>query len=448
MFSTPAPKRRSTIQHIESTPNLPTLTVEQSARRRIARRLLPFLWLLYVIAFLDRVNVAYAALEMSHDLSFSDRVFGTGAGIFFIGYVLLEIPGAVIVERWSARRWIARIMISWGIITVLVGFVHTSRQFYAARFLLGMAEAGFFPGIIVYLTHWFRHEDRAKAVAVFMTAIPLSNILGSPLAGQILKIHWHGLQGWRWLFILEGIPAFVFGVVTLFYLTDWPKQAAWLSREECDWITGELDREKQRKAALRSYAIWQALTNRDVLLLTLVYFMGSTGIYGFIIWFPTILKRASGLSTGTVTLLVMLPYLAGLTAMMLNGWHSDLTHERRWHTAGALFLGGASLTLALVSAPHIWTELVFFILFAAFVHAYQPTFWALPTTLLGESAAAASIGLINCIGGLGGFVGPFIMGYLVTRTGSFASGLCWLLVNLLLGGILVLCVRRSLAVVK
>ena len=448
MFSTPEPKRPSTIHHVESTPGELALTIEQSTRRRIARRLLPFLWLLYVIAFLDRVNVAYAALEMSHDLGFSDRVFGMGAGIFFIGYVLLEIPGAVIVERWSARRWIARIMISWGVITVLVGLVHTSRQFYAARFFLGMAEAGFFPGIIVYLTHWFRHEDRAKAVAVFMTAIPLSNILGSPLAGQILKIHWHDLQGWRWLFILEGIPAVIFGVVTLFYLPDWPKHAQWLPKEECDWITGELEREKQRKLALRSYTIWQALTNRDVLLLTLVYFMGSTGIYGFIIWFPTILKRASGLSTTTVTLLVTLPYLAGLTAMVLNGWHSDRAHERRWHTAGALFLGGISLTLALAAAPHIWIQLVFFILFAAFVHAYQPTFWALPTALLGESAAAASIGLINCIGGLGGFVGPFVMGYLVTRTGSFASGLAWLLVNLFLGGILVLQVGRRQVIAK
>jgi MFS transporter, ACS family, tartrate transporter len=399
--------------------------------------------LLYAIAFLDRVNVAYAALEMSHDLRFSDRVFGTGAGIFFIGYVLLEIPGAVIVERWSARRWIARIMFSWGIITILVGLVHTSREFYTARFLLGMAEAGFFPGIIVYLTHWFRHEDRAKAIAVFMTAIPLSNVFGSPLAGQILKLHWYGLQGWRWLFILEGIPAVVFGVVTLFYLTDWPKQAAWLNQEESDWITSELEREKQRKTALRSYTIWQALTNRDVLLLTLVYFMGSTGIYGFIIWFPTILKRTSGLSTATVTLLVMIPYIAGLIAMVLNGWHSDRTRERRWHTAGSLFLGGASLALALAFGSHIWIQLVFFILFAAFINAYQPTFWALPTALLGETAAAASIGLINCIGGLGGFVGPFIMGHLKSSTGSFAWGLVWLLVSLFIGGILVLCIRRS-----
>jgi MFS transporter, ACS family, tartrate transporter len=418
-------------------------TVAQRARHRIARRLLPFLWLLYVIAFLDRVNVAYAALEMTHDLGFSDRVFGLGAGIFFVGYVLLEIPGAVIVERWSARRWIARIMISWGIMTTLVGLVHTAHQFYAARFLLGAAEAGFFPGVIVYLTHWFRYEDRAKAVAAFMTAIPLSNIFGSPLAGLILRLHWFGLQGWRWLFILEGVPAVIFGVATLFYLTDWPSQASWLPKEECDWITGELDREKQRKAALGSHTVWQALYHRDVILLTLIYFMGVTGIYGFIIWFPTILKRASGLSTSNVTLLVVLPYLAAFGAMLLNAWLSDRAQERRWHTAIPLFAAGTLLILAIGSEPHIWIELLFFILFAACVQAHQPTLWALPTALLGESAGAAAIGLINCLGNLGGFAGPYVIGYLATRTGTFTYGLVWLLINLFLGGILVLTLPKG-----
>jgi D-galactonate transporter len=416
--------------------------IERSARRRIARRLLPFLWLLYVIAFLDRVNVAYAALEMSHDLAFSDRVFGLGAGIFFVGYVLLEIPGTLIVERWSARRWISRIMISWGFMTALVGMVHTPRQFYAARFLLGAAEAGFFPGVIVYLTHWFRREDRGKAVAVFMTAIPLSNIFGSPLAGQILRLHWLGLQGWRWLFILEGVPAIIFGVVTLFYLTDWPGQAAWLPREESDWITGELAREREEREKRRVYTIWQALRHRDVILLTLAYFMGSTGVYGFIIWFPTILKRASGLSIAKVTLVVAIPYIAGLATILLNGWHSDRKREWRWHTALSLLIGGGWLILAIVSASHLWIQLVFFILFAGFTQAYQPTFWSLPTAFLGESAAAASIGLINCLGGLGGFVGPFVVGYLATRTGSFAPGLAWLVANLLLGGILLLCLEK------
>ena len=412
--------------------------VARSARARIARRLLPFLWLLYIIAFLDRVNVAYAGLQMTHDLGFSDRVFGVGAGIFFVGYVLLEIPGAIIVERWSARRWIARIMISWGIITAFVGMVHTAHQFYVARFILGAAEAGFFPGVIVYLTHWFRYEDRAKAVAAFMAAIPLSNIFGSPLAGLILRIHWFGLQGWRWLFILEGVPAVIFGVVTLFYLTDWPRQARWLPQDECDWITSELAAEKERKSAVRSYTIWQALYNRNVILVTTVYFLGVTGIYGFIIWFPTILKRASGLSTTTVTLLVSLPYLAAFGAMMLNAWLSDRARERRWHTAVPLFAAGILLILAIAADPHIWMQLVFFIFFAACVQAHQPTLWALPTALLGESAGAAAIGLINCLGNLGGFFGPFIIGYLSTRTGSFTYGLAALVISLFLGGIVVL----------
>ncbi len=418
-----------------------TRTVEQNARRRIAIRLLPFLWLLYVIAFLDRVNVAYAALEMSYDLRFSDRVFGLGAGIFFIGYVLLEIPGALIVERWGARLWITRIMITWGIITVFVGFVHTPHQFYAVRFLLGAAEAGFFPGVIVYLTHWFSRRDLAKAVASFMAAQPLSNFVGSPLAGRILRLHWYGLEGWRWLFILEGIPAIIFGVVTFFYLTDRPSQARWLPEGEREWIIGELDGEKKKRAAVRSFTIGQALRQRDVMLFTLIYFLGSTGFYGFNIWFPTILKRASGLPTGTITLLVAIPYLAALTMTLLNSWHSDRAQERRWHAAGPLFIGAAALLLAISSGSHLWTQLGFFGIFAACIHAFQPCFWALPTITLGEYAAAASIGLINAIGNLGGFVGPFMLGYLVTRTGSFTPGLVWLVASLVLAGILVLNLR-------
>lgn len=420
---------------------LSAMQAQQSARGRIAIRILPFLWLLYVVAFLDRVNVAYAALEMSHDLGFSDRVFGLGAGIFFIGYVLLEIPGALIVERWSARLWITRIMVTWGIITICVGFVQTAHQFYFLRFLLGAAEAGFFPGVIVYLTHWFTHRDLAKAVASFMAALPLSNFLGSPLAGKILQLHWYGLQGWRWLFILEGIPAVILGIVTYFYLTDRPGHASWLTDKERDWIIGKLNHQNMEKAAVRSYTIGQALRQRDVLLLTLIYFLGVTGFYGFTIWLPTILKRATGFSTTTVTLLVALPYLVALVATLLHGWHSDLRQERRWHAAGPLFVGAAAMVLAILLGSRIWVELTFFSLYAACVHAFQPCFWALPTITLGESAAAASIGMINAIGNLGGFVGPFLLGYLVSRTGSFTSGLVWLLANLVAAGILVLFLR-------
>jgi len=416
--------------------------VERSARRQIAIRILPFLWLLYVIAFLDRVNVAYAALTMSHDLGFSDRVFGFGAGIFFVGYVLLEIPGALIVERWSARLWIARIMITWGIITVFVGFVHTAHEFYLLRFLLGAAEAGFFPGVIVYLTHWFTQRDLAKAVASFMAALPLANFLGSPLAGIILRIHWYGLEGWRWLFILEGVPAVLVGIVTLLYLTDRPSDAAWLGQPEREWIRNEIERSNLGKAKVRSYTIAQALRQREVILLALIYFLSVTGFYGFTIWFPTILKRATGFSTWKVTLLVALPYLAALIATLLNSWHSDWKQERRWHTAGPLFVGAIAMVLAILSGSRFWVQLEFFTVFAACVHAYQPCFWALPTITLGKSAAAASIGMINALGNLGGFVGPMVMGYFVTKTGSFTSGLVWLLVNLVAAGIVVLLLRN------
>jgi MFS transporter, ACS family, tartrate transporter len=411
--------------------------------RLIMRRLLPFLWLLYFVAYLDRVNVAYAALEMTRDLHFSDRVFGLGAGIFFIGYVLLEIPGAILVERWSARRWIARIMVSWGVATAFVGFVNSAHQFYGARFLLGAAEAGFFPGVVVYLTHWIPQENRARALGTLLTATSVANIFGAPLAGRILQVHWHGLQGWRWLFILEGIPAVVFGIVALFYLTDRPEHARWLSPAQATWIAQQLQREKDSKRALHRLTIWQALRHRHVLLLALIYFMGSTGVYGFVIWLPTILKRASGFSTGAVTLLAALPYVAALSGMFFNGWHSDLRQERRWHTALPLFAAGILLIAAVGFSAHFWTQFVLFILFAGFIHAYQTTFWSLPTAFLTESAAAASIGLINCVGGLGGFVGPFVVGHLVTRTGSFRGGLAWLWVNILLAGCLTLCLRRS-----
>src|SRR5256886_11559805 len=266
------------------------------ARRRIARGLLPFLFVLYVIAFLDRMNIGAAALQMPADLGFSPSVIGFGAGIFFLGYFLLEIPGALIVERWGARRWIARIMVTWGLMTVLMAFIHTSRQFYVVRFLVGAAEAGFLPGVIVYLTYWFRYQDRAKAVAFFYAANPLSYVIGSPLAGLLLGLSWLGMRGWRWLFIIEGIPAVVLGIITIWYLTDWPEQAGWLPKDEKRWIITELEREKESKKRRHSLNVWQALRHRDVILLTLCYFCAMTGSYGIAFWLPTILKCLSGKS--------------------------------------------------------------------------------------------------------------------------------------------------------
>ncbi|MGB2622390.1 MAG: MFS transporter [Candidatus Acidiferrum sp.] len=420
--------------------------VAQLARKRIAWRLLPFLFLLYIIAFLDRMNVSAAALEMPHDLGFSDRVVGLGAGMFFLGYMVLEIPGALIAERWSARRWIARIMISWGIITAGMAFIHTAREFYLVRFLVGAAEAGFFPAIIVYVSHWFRYRDRAKAIGVFYAANPLSYVIGSPLAGLLLGIAWFGLRGWRWLFILEGIPAVVFGVVTIFYLTDWPRKAKWLPEDERDWIETELARENQAKKKAHSYTVWQAFTQRDVLLLTLSYFCATTGGYGIAFWLPTILKRLSGQSDVRVTLFAALPYLAGFLMQQLNGWHSDKQSERRWHAAVPIFLCGCILLLAVRFGSNLPLAVTLFTLVGACYYAFHPCFWAVPSAFLSESAAAASIGLINSVGNLGGFFGPMLMGYLVNRTRSFHAGLLYLVGSLCLSGILMLTVgagRRS-----
>jgi MFS transporter, ACS family, tartrate transporter len=419
----------------------PAAGVGQRARHRIARRLLPFLFLLYVIAFLDRMNIGAAALQMPRDLGFSEGVVGMGAGIFFLGYFLLEIPGALIVERWSARRWIARIMISWGVVTVLMAFIHTARQFYVVRFLVGAAEAGFLPGVIVYLTHWFRYEDRAKAVAFFYAANPLSYAIGSPLAGLLLGLSWLGMRGWRWLFIIEGIPAVLFGLITIWYLTDWPQEAAWLPEEEKSWIANELKREKEAKK--RSYGIWEALRQRDVILLTLCYFCAMTGSYGIAFWLPTILKRLSGQSDLEVTLLAALPYVAAFITQQVNGWHSDRTRERRWHAAIPVFVCGLALALAVLYRANLLVSIGMFIAAGGAFYGFQPVFWAVPTRFLSESAAAASIGLINSVGNLGGFAGPMVMGYLASRTRSFSAGLLYLVASLFASGILMLAVGRQ-----
>jgi MFS transporter, ACS family, tartrate transporter len=414
--------------------------VGRSARKRIAWRLLPFLFVLYVVAFLDRTNVGAAALQMPKDLGFSEKVMGLGAGMFFIGYLVLEIPGALIAERWSARKWIARIMITWGIITLAMAFVRTTREFFLVRFLLGAAEAGFFPAVIVYITHWFRAPDRARAMARFHAANPLSFVIGSPLAGVLLGLAWFGLHGWRWLFILEGIPAIVAGVVTAFYLTDWPRQAKWLRAEEREWIAAELEEENRAKKAVRAYSVLAAIRERDVLLLTLCYFFATTGGYGLAFWLPTIVKRLSGQSDLRVTVLVALPYLAGFATQQLNSWHSDKTGERRWHAGVPIFIAGIMLALAVLGERNVPVAIGFFTLAGAAYFAFHPCFWSVPTMFLSESAAAASIGLINSLGNLGGFFGPMIIGYLAAKTHTFTPGLLYLVGSLFLSGVSMLLV--------
>jgi len=397
----------------------------QRTRRRIAARILPFVFLLYVVAQLDRVNVAFAILRMKADLGFSDQVYGLGVAMFYLGYVLLEVPGAIIVERWSARKWLARIMVSWGALTILTGFVNTAGQFYIVRFLLGLAEASFFPGVIVYLTHWLRASDRGRAVAALYAAIPISTLIGAPLAGWLLQVHWQGLAGWRWLFFVEGMPAILLGLVTLFYLTDWPHQAAWLASEERAWIAGELRAEQDAKVDTAQYSVWDAFRDRRVLLLLVPYFLANVGTTSIAFWLPTFIKRLSGLPTSTVSLLVMVPAVAGLVGLA-NGWHSDKTGERRLHTAFPLLgVGAAYLLLPLVprSFPLAMT---LFALGGLFVYAYYPAFWAMPTMILSQSAAAATFGLINATGHMGGFFGPYIVGWLNDHTHSLAAGLSFI----------------------
>jgi D-galactonate transporter len=405
---------------------------------------MPFLFILYVVAYLDRVNVGFAKLGgMNTDLNFTDAVIGFGAGIFFIGYVVLEIPGSILVEKWTAKGWIARIMISWGILAMLTGFVHTKNQFYTVRFLLGAAEAGFFPGIIVYISHWFRYQDRAKAVAYLMAAVSVSNIIGSPLSGLIMKVNWLGIAGWRWMFILEGMPAVILGIVTLFYLTDWPHQAKWLPKDEKDWLINELEHEKKAKEAKHSLKILEAFRHREVILLTLAYFFMVTGVYGLNFWIPSIIKKMSDLSTFQISLLSALPYCFGFITILLVGWHSDKTQERRWHTALSMMAASAGLVLSVVFGNFAPLAIAMLCVTGSGNAGYLPGFWALPTSFLSGTTAAASIGLINSFGNLGGFVGPYVVGYLSTRTGSYYSGVLYLAVSALLASFMILALKAT-----
>lgn len=417
--------------------------IAERTRRKITRRLVPFLFVLYIISYLDRVNLGYAALDMMRELKFSNETFGIGAGIFFIGYFLIEIPATVVVEVWSARKWIARIMITWGVLASMTGLVHSGRQLYWARFFLGLAEAGFFPGMIVYLTHWFRAKDRARAVALFMTAIPISQLIGAPVSGLLMRVHWMNLSGWRWLLILEGVPAVLCGFITIFYLTDWPRDAHWLQKDERDWITDELEREKHAKKAVKSLTVWQALRNPDVIKLTLAAFCGLTSIYGFGFWLPKIVQRVSGLSVLKVTLIAGIPYLAAFPAMVLNAWHSDRTGERRWHTALALAIGGVLLVMSTAVSGSLFLSILLFSLAAMASHSYIPVFWQLPTSFLTEAAAAACIGMINSFGNLGGFAGPYVIGFLTDRTGGYGAGIAYLGMMGVAGAALVLSVSAA-----
>ena len=417
--------------------------IAERTRLRVLRRLLPYLLFLYLIAYIDRTNISVAKLRMIPDLKFDDGIIGFGAGIFFLGYFLLEIPGTLIVERWSARKWIARIMFTWGLVATLMGFlgmgwlnvVSPKTQFYVLRFTLGLAEAGFFPGVVVYLSHWFRAQDRARAKSLFMIGIPISTLIGVPLSRAIMEnIHWAGLAGWRWIYILEGLPAILFGFVTLAYLTDRPAEARWLPEDEKQWLLGELEQERARQSSARP-DWWAAFRDARVWLLAAIYFGGTTSTYGMTFFLPSITEGMKGLSIPMRTVVAMLPYFCSLLAMLYNGYSSDRSGERRWHTAVPYLVFGTGLVAAVLAGDHVALA----ILALSFMGAGQsahPVFWTWPSTFLTGAASAAAVGLINSIGNLGGFIGPYVVGYLKNSSGNYRAALWFLAGCSLLAGLL------------
>ena len=413
--------------------------------RKYLHIILP-LFLASVIAYLDRVNVAYAALTMNRDMGFSARVFGMGAGIFFLGYILFEVPGALIAERYSPRIWIARIMISWGIVCGFMAFMGSETEFYICRFLLGAAEASFYPVVYaVVIPRWFAPEERPKAISIMLTSLLVAAIVGSPLAGWLLGTPVAGLKGWQVLFMLEAIPAVVYGILLLYVLVDWPKDAKWLSAEEKRALTTEYEAEIAAKTAVRKYTVWQALGDWEVLKLCLIYFMWITGFWGFNFWMPTVLKAVSGWSNAAVGWVVVIPMTLALIGFLFVGHSSSATGEKRWHVAIPMFIGAVGMGFGpFVHDPIASLALV--CVSAIGVYVGMGVWWSYPTSFLSGAAAAGAVGMINSIGNTGGWVGPYLTGFVKDLTGSFQWAYVYLAFSLTVAGLLILTLRKNLPV--
>ncbi len=421
--------------------------LEDRTIRKVSARLIPFLMICYFIAYLDRVNVSFASLTMNKSLGLTATMYGFGSGIFFLTYFVFEVPSNLALDRFGARTWIARIMLSWGLLSGLMAFIPPIAQatglgnentFYIVRLLLGAAEAGFFPGIIFFLTLWYPSAYRGRIISAFMAAIPLSSAIGSPISGMILGMHglW-GLEGWQWLFILEAAPAVVLAFITYFYLTDRPADASWLAPDEQAWLSERLETERRQREAAHQISVWQSLYNPRVWALAFVYFGLVSCVYGVGFWLPQIVK-AFGLSNFATGWVTAIPYAVGAAFMVWFGYNSDSSGERKGHTAIGLLIAGAGTAAATLTGNPILT-MVAFTIGACGVFGTLPVFWTLPTAVLSGSAAAAGIAVINSIGNLAGFVGPFAMGWMKDLTGSLSAGL------LLIAGLAIIAMAIVLA---
>lgn len=416
----------------------------QTTMKKVSARIIPYVFLLYIVAYLDRVNIGYASLTMNKALSISAEAFGLIAGIFFFGYFIFEVPSNIIMHRVGARIWIARILISWGIVVIITAWAQNITQMYILRFILGVAEAGFFPGIILYLTYWFPAKERAKAVAFFMTALAASSIVGSPVSTWILDhVNWGGMEGWRWMFILEGIPAVLLGFVTLGYLTDRPSDAHWLTAQEKSWLNGVLQKEHQEKMRQKQLTTAQVLANGRVWHLAFIYFTLVLGLYGLGFWLPQFLKALkAGFSNSEVGLIAMIPYIAAAIAMVWWARRSDRKGERRVHAAIPPIVGALGLIASVYVTDPI-SSVISYSVATLGIYSFFGPFWALPAMFLTEASAAVGIALINSVGNLGGFFGPFMIGYLNTMTHNNMAGVFFLSASLIVSSLLILALRKE-----
>jgi MFS transporter, ACS family, tartrate transporter len=411
---------------------------------KISRRLIPYMFLLYIVAYLDRVNVGFAAMDMQRDLHFSNTVYGTGAGIFFLGSALFDLPSNLILLRVGPRRWMARIMISWGVVSTCMMFMHSKESFYVLRFLLGVSEAGFFPGMILYLTYWFPTHERARAVARFMTATSLAGVVGGPLSSYLLRMDGRsGLAGWQWLFLSEGVPTILLGISVLFLLKDSPAQADWMKPEEKVWLARELQRDRERYGAATHHALGDAFRLPALWVLAWVYFVSQVGVYVVNLWMPLILNSFSrgGSDASLIARYATVPYLAAAVMTVVVGWSSDKRNERRWHIAGCLTLSSVGFAWAGM-AHSLVVAMCAMTLAAVGVWSMMGPFWTLTTSMLGGTAAAGAVAILQIVGGVGGFAGPYMTGRLRDATHSFAGGLYGIAGLALAAAMLALAVKR------